>query len=76
MPQQNYNNDYNNNQNQGNSNNAPVFENSNLGVAAWVEEDKNGNAYLSVKLPLVDNVNIFPRDDQVADAMNSFARNL
>lgn len=70
MSQQSYNNDYGNNQNQ--SNNAPLFENSNLGVAAWVEEDKNGNAYLSVKLPLVDNVNIFPSNDSVADKFNTF----
>lgn len=52
----------------------PILENSSQGAAAWLHHDKNGNAYLSVKLPLgLGNLNLFPTNDSMEDALNQLA---
>lgn len=57
--------------NSGSSNNRPVLTNDDEGSAAWVELDKNDNAYISISLPLGLNVNLFPSGDVERDAMNA-----
>jgi len=43
----------------------PDFVNNQEGVAVWEKEDKNGNEFLSVSLPLdLGNVNVFPNRDK------------
>lgn len=52
----------------------PILENDSEGAAAWLHRDKNGNAYLSVKLPLgLGSLNLFPSSDTVEDALNQLA---
>lgn len=52
----------------------PILENDSEGAAAWLHRDRNGNAYLSVKLPLgLGSLNMFPSNDTVEDAMNQLA---
>ncbi len=49
----------------------PILDNDSEGAAAWLHRDKNGNAYLSVKLPLgLGSLNLFPSNDTVKDALN------
>lgn len=49
----------------------PILDNNSQGAAAWLHEDKNGDAYLSVRLPLgLGNLNLFPTNDTVRDALN------
>jgi len=40
----------------------PALVNRNEGAAAWWMKDKNGNEFLSVKLPLGLHVNLFPNE--------------
>lgn len=49
----------------------PVLTNDNEGSAAWMNTDKNGNAYVSVRLPLgLGSLNLFPASDEVENALN------
>lgn len=49
----------------------PVLANNQEGAAAWVNTDKNGQPYLSVRLPLgLGSVNLFPENDAVITALN------
>lgn len=64
------------NQKSSSSNKKPFLVNRDEGVAAWVNTDKNGNAYLSVKLPLnLGCVNLFANttqdDSRRANVMNA-----
>lgn len=55
----------------------PILENNNDGAAAWLHRDKNNNAYFSVKLPLgLGSLNLFPTNDEMADALNQLAEYL
>ena len=38
---------------------APLFTNNDIGVTAYPQQDKNGNWYLRVSLPLIGSVNLF-----------------
>lgn len=52
----------------------PILENNSDGAAAWLHRDKNGNAYISVKLPLgLGSLNLFATNDTVSDALNQLA---
>jgi hypothetical protein len=52
----------------------PILDNSSEGVAAWLNRDKNGNAYLSIDLPIgLGSVALFPSNDKVRDALNQLA---
>lgn len=58
----------------GKQHNRPILENDSQGAAAWLHEDKNGNAYLSVRLPLgLGSLNLFPSNDTMEDALNQLA---
>lgn len=49
----------------------PFLENRSEGSAAWLNKDKNGNAYISIRLPLgLGSLNLFPVNDGVEDALN------
>ncbi|MDY6777796.1 MAG: hypothetical protein SVU32_03960 [Candidatus Nanohaloarchaea archaeon] len=49
----------------------PFLENGREGAAAWLNKDKNGNAYISVRLPLnLGSLNLFPTNEKVEDALN------
>ncbi|MCJ7478553.1 MAG: hypothetical protein MUP63_00040 [Candidatus Nanohaloarchaeota archaeon QJJ-7] len=52
----------------------PLFENEDHGVTAWAEEDKNGNFFLRIRLPLgLGTVPLFVNDsgyDNIHDAFN------
>lgn len=49
----------------------PLFTNDSEGAAAWLNTDKNGDAYLSISLPLgLGNLQLFPRDDEIKDVLN------
>lgn len=53
------------------SNRLPLLTNDSEGAAAWLNTDKNGDAYLSISLPLgIGNLQLFPRDDDVKDVLN------
>jgi len=54
----------------------PVLTNNQVGVAAWINEDKNGNAYLSVKLGVLEtSVNLFVNNDnRFQDYLNSYLK--
>lgn len=55
----------------------PILENNNDGAAAWLHRDKNGNAYLSIKLPLgLGSLNLFPVNDTMSDALNQLSEYL
>ncbi len=55
----------------------PVLENNSHGAAAWLHKDKNGNAYLSIRLPLgLGNLNLFPVNDTMEDALNQLSEYL
>lgn len=47
----------------------PVMTNSD-DQAAWINTDKNGNTYLSVKISDGDYVNLFPQSDHLQIALN------
>lgn len=50
---------------------APILTNRDSGVAAWINQDKNDNAYIAVNLPLgLGTVNLFPSNDDVREALN------
>jgi len=50
----------------GGKGDVPLLANNELGVVAWLNLDKNGNGYLSVKIQLLDStVNLFPTSDAV-----------
>lgn len=71
----NFNNKSENQKGSGSNNEKPFLVNRDEGVAAWVNTDKNGNAYLSVKLPLgLGYVNLFANtlqdDERKRDVMN------
>jgi len=52
---------------------APILTNRDEGVAAWINQDKNDNAYIAVNLPLgLGTVNLFPSNDGVREALNLF----
>lgn len=51
----------------------PVLTNNAEHIAVWVNRDKDDNAYLSLKLPLLGRYNVFPTSDQVTSALNTFA---
>lgn len=54
----------------------PLFVNDNLGVAAWANEDTNGDFYVSVKINLLDrSVNLFVPDD-IKDDFNRFVEHI
>lgn len=38
---------------------APIFTNNDIGVTAYPQQDKNGNWYLSVSLPIIGSFNMF-----------------
>jgi hypothetical protein len=42
--------------------NIPLLQNGGMGIALWVNVDKNGNYYLSVQVPLIRNFNVFVTD--------------
>lgn len=55
----------------------PVLENNSHGAAAWLHKDKNGNSYLSIRLPLgLGSLNLFPTNDTMEDALNQLAEYL
>ncbi len=55
----------------------PVLENNSEGAAAWLHTDKNGNAYLSIRLPLgLGSLNLFPASDTMEDALNQLSEYL
>lgn len=55
----------------------PVLENNSEGSAAWLHKDKNGNAYLSIRLPLgLGSLNLFPANDTMEDALNQLSQYL
>lgn len=55
----------------GSGGDAPVLTNRDSGVAAWINQDKNDNAYIAVNLPLgLGTVNLFPSNDNVREALN------
>lgn len=55
---------------------APVFRNKDLGLAAWINEDVNGNFYISVKINLLNrSVNLFVPDELKED-FNKFAEHI
>ncbi len=56
--------------------NRPVLTNNDEGAAAWLEKDKNENAYISVSLPLGLSVNLFPNSDADREAFNLLADHL
>lgn len=59
------------------SGNQPLFTNDDEGAAAWLHTDKNGNAYLSIKLPLgLGSLNLFPATDAVENALNRLHEHL
>jgi len=54
----------------------PLFVNDNLGVAAWANEDTNGDFYVSVKINLLDrSVNLFVPDD-IKEDFNRFVEHV
>ena len=58
------------------SGDVPIFANGDQAVAVWANEDKNGDFYLSVKLPLgLGSVNVFTRDE-FKEAFNSFVQHI
>lgn len=55
----------------------PVLSNNQEGVAAWLDTDKNGNTYLSLKLPLgLGHVNIFPQGEESREGFNKLTDHL
>lgn len=57
-----------------NGNNKPVLENPGQGAVAFLNRDKNGDAYISVKLPLgLGGVNLFPASGEMEHALNQLA---
>lgn len=44
--------------------NPPLFQNDQLGIAGWPGKDKDGNIYLRISLPLVENFTLFINDNQ------------
>jgi len=58
------------------SGDVPIFANGDEAVAAWANEDKNGNYYLSVRLPLgLGTVNLFTQDE-FKEAFNQFVEHI
>lgn len=52
----------------------PILENSSEGVAAWLNRDRNDNAYIRVRLPLgLGSLSLFPANDRIEDALNQLA---
>jgi len=57
------------------SGNKPLFTAYNENVAGWLKQDKNGNYFISIKLPLgLGNFNLYPEDEPqgVMVAFNQF----
>lgn len=58
----------------------PLFQNRSQGVTLWAEEDKNGDTFLRVNLPLnLGSVPVFVNDSgykALRDEFNQFADNL
>lgn len=53
----------------------PLFENEDHGVTLWVDEDKNGNSFLRMRLPLgLGTVPVFVNDSGYDDVQDSFNR--
>lgn len=53
----------------------PLFENEDHGITAWINEDKNGNYYLVLRLPLgLGTVPLFVNDSGYDDGQSSFNR--
>lgn len=58
------------------SGDVPIFANGDQAVAVWANEDKNGDYYLSVRLPLgLATVNLFTQDE-FKEAFNSFVEHI
>jgi len=54
--------------------NKPILENAGQGAVAFLNRDKNGDAYISVKLPLgLGGVNLFPANGKMEHALNQLA---
>ncbi|MBY6294275.1 hypothetical protein GLU60_02705 [Nanohaloarchaea archaeon H01] len=54
-------------------NNPPLFHNRDHGVTCWVEEDKNGDNYLRLKLPLgIGSIPLFLNDSAYKCIQNDF----
>jgi len=53
-------------------NGAPLFTNNNIGVAVYPQKDKNGNWYLKINLPLVDDVRVFVNNNSHEGLEESF----
>ncbi|MFB6077267.1 MAG: hypothetical protein ABEK12_04010 [Candidatus Nanohaloarchaea archaeon] len=52
----------------------PVLENDSEGAAAWLNTDRNGNAYFRVRLPLgLGSLSLFPANDRIEDALNQLS---
>lgn len=49
----------------------PVASN-NDGVAVWLKRDKNGDAYLSIKVGFIGYTNVFIEDDRFQEFVNGF----
>lgn len=55
----------------------PLLTNDSEGAAAWLNTDKNGDAYLSISLPLgLGNLQLFPRDDEIKEVLNQMHAHL
>lgn len=58
----------------------PLFQNRSQGVTLWADEDKNGNMFLRVSLPLnLGNVSVFVNESgfkALRDEFNQFVDNL
>lgn len=53
----------------------PLFENEDHGVTLWVDEDKNGNSFLRMSLPLgLGTVPVFVNDSGYDEIQDSFNR--
>jgi len=51
----------------------PVFQNRDEGVAVWLNTDKNGDGYLSIRLPLgLGYVNVFAVDDDLGTVLKQY----
>lgn len=55
------------------SGDVPVFANSNIGAAAWINQGRqSGDAYIRVQAPLIDGFNLYV-PDSIQDLFNQFA---
>lgn len=51
----------------------PLFRNDDHGITAWVDEDRNGNYFLRLRLPLgIGTVPIFVNDSEYVNLRENF----